>query len=363
MCIRVSILLLVDGVGAFREQYENGPTSRHAWFTAFAQIAADGRAVGVHVVVAGDRPNSVPASINSTVQRRIVLRMANDDEYQTLGVARDVLGPTSPAGRGILDGDEIQIAVLGENGNVAVQARELQRLSASVSRAGIVPPMPIRRLPDRVDLAELSSVSPDGIVLGVDDLTLGPALVEPSGAFLIAGPPRSGRSTAAATIAASIARARPAWSRTLVSLRRSSVRGEWTTRIESAEDLTRALPELRRLVQESQHCHLLVLESVGELDDHALGSELAGLVRDAVRNEHFVIGEAEASAWARVYDLGKIFRSAKRGVVLGAAGDDVYSLLDARVPVERSADVPVGRGFYGARGAVSRVQVAVSTGG
>ncbi|WP_239642524.1 FtsK/SpoIIIE domain-containing protein [Microbacterium sp. B19] len=357
------ILLLVDGVGAFREQYENGPTSRHAWFTAFAQIAADGRAVGVHVVVAGDRPNSVPASINSTVQRRIVLRMANDDEYQTLGVARDVLGPTSPAGRGILDGDEIQIAVLGENGNVAVQARELQRLSASVSRAGIVPPMPIRRLPDRVDLAELSSVSPDGIVLGVDDLTLGPALVEPSGAFLIAGPPRSGRSTAAATIAASIARARPAWSRTLVSLRRSSVRGEWTTRIESAEDLTRALPELRRLVQESQHCHLLVLESVGELDDHALGSELAGLVRDAVRNEHFVIGEAEASAWARVYDLGKIFRSAKRGVVLGAAGDDVYSLLDARVPVERSADVPVGRGFYGARGAVSRVQVAVSTGG
>jgi S-DNA-T family DNA segregation ATPase FtsK/SpoIIIE len=67
------ILLLVDGVSAFREAYE---FTAAAEFGIFAQIAADGRAVGVHVVVTGDRPNAVPMSIASTIQRRVVLRQA-----------------------------------------------------------------------------------------------------------------------------------------------------------------------------------------------------------------------------------------------------------------------------------------------
>ncbi len=47
------ILLLIDGIGTFREAYEVGPQYR-LWET-FQGIVADGRQVGVHVVVTADR--------------------------------------------------------------------------------------------------------------------------------------------------------------------------------------------------------------------------------------------------------------------------------------------------------------------
>ena len=116
------ILLLIDGIGVFKEQYEFGSANLSTWFTAFAQIAADGRQLGVHVVVTGDRPNALPASIASTVQRRLVLRLASEDDYLLLNVPKDVLSSSSPPGRGMLDGYEVQVPILGENSNVAVHA-------------------------------------------------------------------------------------------------------------------------------------------------------------------------------------------------------------------------------------------------
>ncbi|MDR0991083.1 MAG: FHA domain-containing protein, partial [Propionibacteriaceae bacterium] len=116
------VLLLIDGMGIFREQYEFSNQSN--WFNAFAQIAADGRPLGVHVVMTGDRLNSIPPSISSSVQQRIVLRLATDDDYLMVGVPKDVLDASSPPGRGLLNGNELQFAVWGADSNVAVQARE-----------------------------------------------------------------------------------------------------------------------------------------------------------------------------------------------------------------------------------------------
>ncbi|MCO6976134.1 hypothetical protein LVR08_29060, partial [Pseudomonas aeruginosa] len=62
------ILLLVDGIGAFRESYEFRPAHAFPVWGAFTAVATDGRQVGVHVVVAGDRAASVPTSLGSTIQ-------------------------------------------------------------------------------------------------------------------------------------------------------------------------------------------------------------------------------------------------------------------------------------------------------
>ena len=66
------ILLLVDGIGAFRESYEFRPAHAFPVWGAFTAVATDGRQVGVHVVVAGDRAASVPTSLGSTIQKRLV---------------------------------------------------------------------------------------------------------------------------------------------------------------------------------------------------------------------------------------------------------------------------------------------------
>ncbi|MFZ1410838.1 MAG: FtsK/SpoIIIE domain-containing protein, partial [Micropruina sp.] len=165
-------LLLVDGIGAFREKFEFASVEASLWFNAFSQIAADGRPLGVHVVMTGDRPNSIPPSIASTVQRRVVLRLADIEEYLLLGVPKDILDQTSPAGRGILDGNEIQFAILGGSPNVAVQARDLQSLATSMRRSPGIVPAPVGKLPDQVWLYDLPLGAEGEIVIGLDDVTL-----------------------------------------------------------------------------------------------------------------------------------------------------------------------------------------------
>ncbi len=60
-------LLLVDGFGAFRNAYEVGPSMKV--FEMLQSVAADGRPVGVHVVLSADRLGAVPSSVTSSVQR------------------------------------------------------------------------------------------------------------------------------------------------------------------------------------------------------------------------------------------------------------------------------------------------------
>ena len=96
----------------------------------------------------GDRAASVPTSLGSTIQKRLVLRLASEDDYLTLGVPKDVLSLTSPPGRGVLDENEVQVAVLGGDPNVALQARELGKLRDAMTRLGIPQAPGVERLPD-----------------------------------------------------------------------------------------------------------------------------------------------------------------------------------------------------------------------
>lgn len=358
------VLLLVDGIGVFKEQYEFGPANLSQWFTAFAQIAADGRGVGVHVVVAGDRPNSVPNSISSTIQRRIVLRLANEDEYLMLGAPRDVLSSASPPGRGILDDNEVQIAILGESSNVAVQAREMSRLSASLGRAGTARPSPVRRLPDQVRLADLPAGSADAPVIGIDDLTLGAATFAARGPLLVAGPPASGRTTALATLAAAIERTAPSVRRVLLSPRRSTLsRLRWH---ESAEGADRVAALVSRLASEIEagtaDRFAIMIEALPEFTGSEAEYELDKLVKLAVRDEHVVVGEGETSTWSQAYTLGAPFKAGRRGLLLVPGDMDGDLLLGTPLGRLRRADFPPGRGFVIVNGRAARVQLAQDAG-
>lgn len=362
------ILLLVDGIGTFKEQYEFGAANLSAWFTAFAQVAADGRAVGVHVVVAGDRPNSVPTSISSTVQRRIVLRMANEDEYLMLGVPRDVLAATSPAGRGILDGNEVQLAILGSSGNVAVQAREMKRLAVSLGRAGAARPRPVLRLAEYVNLSELPEGTAVAPFIGVEDLSLGPIGVPTQGTLLLAGPPASGRTTALATIAAAIERAAPALERVLLTPRRSVLSSRrWTRQVVGAAAVGVAAQELIALIESRGGAGgprmALFIEAMPDFTGTEAEYELDRLVRLASREEQFVVGEGETSTWQQAYTLAAPFKAGRKGLLLVPGDMDGDNLMGTSLGRIRRADFPPGRGFLVIGGRAARVQVAQATEG
>ncbi|MFT4299454.1 MAG: FtsK/SpoIIIE domain-containing protein [Aeromicrobium sp.] len=88
------LLVLIDGLGAFRQEYELGP--RSGYYTLFNQLAADGRAVGIHFVLTADRPAGVPASLSATIQQRLILRLSDQNDYSLAGVPSDVLSSDSP---------------------------------------------------------------------------------------------------------------------------------------------------------------------------------------------------------------------------------------------------------------------------
>ena len=357
-------LLLIDGIGSFREKYEFGPVDVSGWFNVFAQIAADGRPLGVHVVMTGDRPNSVPTSIASTVQRRIVLRLADAEEYLLLGVAKDILSQTSPAGRGIVDGNEIQFAILGDSSNVAVQAREMQTLANSMRRVDAARPAPVGKLADLIPLNSLP-VAAEGIAnIGMDDVNLAPFGVRARGAFMVAGPPGSGRTTAVDTISQALAKSSPQTRQVRMGARRSvlDAPGRWYEQATGAPAVAELAQRLSADVEAGRNIALaLFVENVTEFSGTEAEASLDRLIKALVREDGFVVGEAETSTWSQAWMLAQPFKAGRTGLLLVPGEMDGDTLLGTPLGRLRRADFPPGRGFVIRGGRGHKVQVA--TGG
>jgi S-DNA-T family DNA segregation ATPase FtsK/SpoIIIE len=355
------IVLLLDGMAAFREAYE--VTTYSGWFSLFSQIATDGRPVGVHVVVTGDRLGAIPPSLSSSIQRRLVLRMANVDDYSMLGVDGDVLGAQSPAGRGILDDREVQVAVLGGDPNVAVQSRELDKLAEAMRNAGVPSAPTIDRLPETVSLRALKHTAGGPIAIGIADDTLSPIAIDPTGTFMIAGPPASGRTTAIATIATALELAGSKAERILISPRRSPLSGMpvWKT---AADNLDAAGELIRNLVDRfSKGDHLpgevaVFLENVTDFADGDYDREVEALIRVLAKSDQFVVAEGETSTWQGAYGIARPVRAGRKGLILQPDdGDD--DLLKADFGRLRRTAMPAGRGFLVAGNRSRKLQVAI----
>jgi len=356
------ILLLLDGMGAFRETYESNISS--PWFAVFSQIATDGRGVGVHVVVTGDRAGSIPTSLSSSIQRRLVLRLANPDDYAMLGVPADVLNALSPPGRGILDDLETQVAVLGGDPNVAVQARELDALAEAATKAGVSIATPIERLSDDVPLTSLAPKKNE-VLIGLADDNLQPVAIEPAGAFVVAGPPGSGRSTALATISAALGRARPETKRYLLGTRRSAIARatDWTVTADSPETLERTVAQLAKLVDGpaiAPGSVAVFIENIADFSGSTVEFDLERVVKGLLKAEHFVVAEGETSTWSQAYTLGQPLRAGRRGLLVQPDEGDGDVLLNTGLGRIRRGSLPPGRGYLVGGGRARKLQVARS---
>nr|WP_255480938.1 FtsK/SpoIIIE domain-containing protein [Quadrisphaera sp. RL12-1S] len=356
------VLVLLDGLGAFREAYEVGRGA--PWFTALLQVASDGRAVGVHLAVSNDRPGGIPPALASSVQRRLVLRLASEDDYALVDVPKDVLGAASPPGRGVLDGREVQVAVLGGSRSVRHQSEALRALATSVARRPGAVAEPVGRLPERVPLADLP-VAVGGLpVLGVEDDGLAPVGFDPRGVFVVAGPPASGRTTALASLARSVQRWCPQVRTHLLSADPSSLTGllAWTSRAVGPEAVDEAA---RRVLDElgrpgnAPAPHLVVVEDaplhVGGLAETAL----VDLVAACLRGGHTLLVDGETSALTQWGPLLTAVRAGRRGVVLQPDQVDGDAVFRTAFPRVARAEFPPGRGLLVSRGAAVRVQVAL----
>lgn len=346
------ILLLIDGVGAFRTAYEG--TEYNRWFDLFLGIAADGRPVGIHVLLSADRPGALPTALGSLVQRRLLLRLADAGDYAMLGAPSDVLDAKSPPGRGLIGESEVQIATLGGTSDVLEQARAIQLFTASMRQAGGATAPPIQRLADRIPIVDLPDTVGGLPVIGVAGATLAPIGFEPRGTFLIAGPPGSGRTTALIAAAQSLRRWRASARLFYVGSARSPLAAlsVWQhVAVTDAEitELASTLPAtLGESTPTSAPCAVLI-EGIPELVGGPADFALQEMIKKLVTAGHLVIAEGETSALSASYPLLVAMRAGRNGIVLQPDQLD-GNLLRVQFPRLRKADFPAGRCLFVSRG-------------
>lgn len=354
------ILLLIDNYGAMRQAYDN--PERAGTLDMLTSIMSEGRSVGVHVILTVDRPGALPSAVSSLISRRLVLRLANESDLMLLDEPTGVLSADGPPGRGVENGMEFQVAVLGGTSNLAEQT-DLARALATHATFGAGAAAPaVEALPTEIFLEELPNSVGDQPVLGLEDATLGPVGVEPVGAFLIAGPPGSGRTTAVASLSGALRRWRPEIQQVLFADRRSPLAtiDTWTTvarRSEEHAQLATAVAADLKKIEGSVRGLAIVLENVTELlDDPAAEGPVLDLVKAALAVDAFVVAEGESSQMMRAWKLDPI-KNQRTGLILQPQLGD-GDLLKANFPRFGRNEFPVGRGIHVVRRQLSKVQVA-----
>lgn len=356
------VFLLLDGMAAFRQAYELSATA--GIIEALVAIASDGRQVGVHVIVSADRPSSIPSALASTIQRRLVLRLASDDDYVFANVPRDMLSAASPAGRGALDDSEVQVAVLGGTADTSHQSKAMAKLGEEMARTVGRPPAPeVGRLPEVVTTQALPAPHPGRITIGLSDVDLGPFTLRFDNPVFVVGPPRSGKTTALVTIASQLRRAIPGAWFVYLGDGRSALRTavQWD---EVADDddavATTATSIIERLEANTWPAGGLAIffDGAHRLATLMCDQDLVKVVNLAGRAGQVLIADADVDQAGSSYALLKALRVARHGLALVPDQFDGDSVFKTPFPRTKRPDFPPGRALYVREGRVAKVQIA-----
>jgi S-DNA-T family DNA segregation ATPase FtsK/SpoIIIE len=183
---------------------------------ALMKLVREGPGAGVRVVVAGDR-SIVTDRIAAQIEDRLVMRLSEKNDYRLVNINPKHVPEIMPPGRALTAerGLEIQIALLAPDPAGQAQAEAVRAIGRDADarwpKAGrTARPLRVDVMPRVVPFAEawalaaeirndsplwaLAGIGGDELVaFGVDLATNGPG-------FVIAGPSKSGRSTALAAI-------------------------------------------------------------------------------------------------------------------------------------------------------------------
>lgn len=358
------MLLLIDGFTTFREEFES-LTGRSTLYAMLLRLLGDGRSLGIHVAVTSDRPTGLPSSIMAAFPRKLVLRQATEDAYLILNVPKDVITPQSPAGRcmEVDEPQELQLAILGDDVQVAAQAREIEALAAVMRRHGNSFPEPIRSLPTLIPASTMPVQVAGRPVLGVRDIDLAPVGFDPSGIIIVAGLSQSGRTSAVHWLAESVKRRYPEVPLVHLSARRSPLTdlGLWQNAgvgAESSEELIRVLMDLAENPAPDEAPMMgIFIESLPEFVGTKVESALTDLAKACRRNGHLLVADGETTAWASSWGLLTECRNARTGFILQPDSVDGDTVVRTSLPRCRRSDFPVGRGYWISAGKTTRIQL------
>jgi DNA segregation ATPase FtsK/SpoIIIE, S-DNA-T family len=360
------ILVLLDGYPGFAAAFER--VNLGELVEALPRLVGEGRPLGVHFAITADRRGAVPNALAGIIPSKVVLRMADEDEFSALGVPlRSVRGAQLPPGRGFLGGGlELQVALAGTDSSGEGQAAAVTRLAERLrNRHGAASAPRIEPLPAHIERASLPR--PDRslhAVLGIGDTELAPVAVDLGERhFLVMGPYRSGRSTTLGTIVESLWRAGGVETH-LLAPRRSPLAelGAWTSVAEGLQACEDAVSALAAQVEQRMSgapSMVVVIDDGDELAESLAAPALETVVRRGRDVGVRVVCACERQAAQRAFGGWlRELRKEEHGLLLAPDADTDGDLLAVRLPRRTNPVFPPGRGYLVQRGKLELVQVA-----
>ena len=366
------MVLLLDnweGYTSTFETYDYGKLIESA-----NRLFREGGSAGLKVVMTADR-SGFSGAISSVFADKLILRMADPNDYSTGGLAVREVPRTMPSGRALRPTDrgvqESQVALLAADPAGQAQVEALQRIGRDANeRAGRLPrqsrPMRVDPLPPRITVGQALELEPDftapsplWALLGVggDELQpVGVDLRESGPGFVIAGPPKSGRSTTLIAAARSLTgNGVPV---VLVTPRRSPLR-------ELAQEqgvlgmlgADASADDLRALTGRADgKPYVVVVDDAELLYDTPLDAALEEVVRSGMDGDHGLIAAGSADTMGSQYRGFLVeARRSRNGLLLSPQGGSEGDLFNVRLPRDAGGG-PTGRGLLVQGGGVLQIQ-------
>ena len=367
------MVLLIDWWEGFVAAYENYDYGRLV--EGLLQVLREGPAVGLRAVVTTDRA-ALLGQTGTVFSQRMLLRLTDRTDASLAGITERSLPSHQPPGRVIFESTadplEAQIAMLDADPSGPAQVAALRRLaSQSQDRYGRPPhaqrPLRVDALPIRMTFTQTRELDPGFVppsplwaMAGAGGDELGPQGIDvrdEGHGVVVAGPPRSGRSSTLLTMARSlIASGTPV---VLITPRRSPLRSEEGAdgvlavlgADATADALDEAIAGHDRYVAVADDAELLINTPISDRLEKLL---LTG--RDA---DHGLILAGSTGDLTRAYS-GFIPAALKSrcGVFVAVASPSDGDLFGVRLP-RNAGPGPLGRGLLVRPAGVMPVQLAL----
>jgi len=368
------MLLLLDwweGYFAAFEQYDYGRL-----IEAILQLLREGAAVGLRAVFTTDRA-ALLGQPGTVFGERMLLRLTDSSDAGLAGVSERMLPASQPPGRVLFDASprplEAQIAMLDPDPSGPAQVAALRRLGQRAQERYGRPAQPQRplrvdALPGRVTVEEVMALdpgfrppSPLWALAGAGGDELGPVGIDLSAdgpGAVVAGPPRSGRSTALLAMAASLlSQGTPVLA---ITPRRSPLRAlEGTAGVlavlgadASESQLDQALENLKQYV--------VLVDDAELLADSMLSEPLRALIVSGRDADHGLVLAGTTTDLGRAYS-GFIPEALKSrcGLIVAVDSPGDGDLFGVRLS-RNAGPGPLGRGLLIRPGRAEPIQVAAS---
>jgi S-DNA-T family DNA segregation ATPase FtsK/SpoIIIE len=348
------LLLVIDGWEAIAEE-----RMRLSLPDEITALLTRGLSAGVRVVLAGDRVVATDKA-GRAISDKLILRFNEESDYTAFGLSMRDVPESQPPGRAIvLTTREIaQVAVVGDDLTQAIKelaAHVRERDQEVLDRW----PQRLEPLPREISLAELTErrLPPAGdrvipVGLGADrNEPRYVDLADLAGGFVIAGPPRSGRTTALRAIATFLSDL--GTSTALVTPRASAL-----SELSDLPGVVAAISgaDARRLdLAALAEASVVLIDDAELLDDaHEAHAELlAGDQSVVVAGDIGVLSDATRGWLAAA-------KKAKAGVLLSPRARQDGGVLGTRLPDELVFTGPPGRAVMGIGGVLEFVQVPLA---